>query len=213
MYLSRDVAKLVEALLPHASGARVLWDFDGVVAHSEPIHEQSYALLAHRRSHKLADTYFAPLVGHTERWIWDRLIEEGFPAEPGEIEALVAERSRVVATLAQESLEPSWIASALMPVFAAVARSQTIVSNGDPVLIESLLEKWSLSAYVTVGRRSADADKDELFRSQCKLPALVLEDSDTFLSLAMDLGAFTVGVRHSHNKGAALPANMLATLS
>jgi phosphoglycolate phosphatase-like HAD superfamily hydrolase len=212
LYVSRDVANLVEALMPHASGAAVLWDFDGVVAHSEPIHEQSYAVLARKRSHKLADTYFAPLVGHTERWIWHRLIEAGFPAEPGEIGALMAERSRIVAALAQERLEPSWIASALMPVFAAVARSQTIVSNGDPVLIESLLEQWNLSTHVTVGRRAAATDKDELFRSQCTLPALVLEDSDTFVSLARDLGAFTVGVRHSHNKAAALPADLLAAL-
>ena len=38
-----------------------------------------------------------------------------------------------------------------MPAFAPVALSQTVVSNGDPDLIASLLEQWQLSAYVAVG--------------------------------------------------------------
>ncbi|MBT2555280.1 hypothetical protein [Arthrobacter sp. ISL-5] len=212
MYTSQDVSKLVETLSPRAAAANIIWDFDGVVTHSEPIHERSYVILANRRSYKLADAYFEPLVGHTEKWIWDRLIEDGFPADPSEIEALSTERSSVIASLAHESLDPSWLASALIPAFANVARSQTVVSNGDPELIASMLEQWNLSAHVTVGRRDPSTDKEALFRSTCKPPALVLEDSDTFLSLARELGAFTVGVRHSHNRRATLPADVLVAL-
>lgn len=111
LYTSRDSSELLERMLPKVSAANIIWDFDGVVAHSEPMHEQSYVVLGQRRSHKLAEDYFAPLVGHTERWIWDRLIAAGFPAKNAEIEALLAERAEVVAALAGESLDPSWLAA------------------------------------------------------------------------------------------------------
>ena len=60
-------------ILNRASGARDIWDFDGVVAHTEPLHEASYRELATRRHYRFADDFFSELVGNTEDWIWHRV--------------------------------------------------------------------------------------------------------------------------------------------
>lgn len=199
-------------ILNRASGARVIWDFDGVVAHTEPLHEDSYRELATRRHYRFADDFFSELVGNTEDWIWHRVIDRGFPAGTDEIEELHAERGVVVAEVARAGLQPSWIASRLMPELAGVAVQQTVVSNGDPDLIEELLKLWRLDSFVTVARRGPGEDKEALFRSNCVPPCVVLEDSDYYLDIGRQLGAFTVGVRHSHNSQAALPADLTTSL-
>jgi beta-phosphoglucomutase-like phosphatase (HAD superfamily) len=75
-----DAARLAERVLHEAAGARVIWDFDGVVGHTEPLHEASYRDLAERRNYRFGPGFFGDLVGHTEQWIWERVISEGFPA-------------------------------------------------------------------------------------------------------------------------------------
>jgi beta-phosphoglucomutase-like phosphatase (HAD superfamily) len=195
-----------------ADGAAIIWDFDGVVAHSEPLHEESYRLLAQKRSYDLKPDFFSVLVGHTEQWIWNSLISSGFPATAEELPELINERGPVVASLARRDLKPSWLATDLMPIFKASARSQTIVSNGDPDLIAALLVDWGLSDFVWIARRGPGEDKDFIFRRNCSPPAVVLEDSDRFLLLGRELGATTVGVRHSHNPHAKLPADLTVEL-
>lgn len=203
---------LTQRLMREASGARVIWDFDGVVGHTEPLHEASYRELAHRRGYDFNANFFDDLVGHTEQWIWERVISEGFPADMDEIPMLHRERGDVVADLALGSLKPSWLAATLMPAFAPVAEDQVVVSNGDPDLITALLAQWDLGAFVDVGRRALGRDKEVLFRTLCVPPCVVLEDSDAYLSLAREYGAFTVGVRHSHNPQAALDADITTYL-
>ncbi|MCU1633902.1 MAG: HAD-superfamily hydrolase, subfamily variant 3 [Micrococcaceae bacterium] len=207
-----DAAGLTRRLVREAAGARIIWDFDGVVGHTEPLHEASYQELASRRGYVFDDGFFDDLVGHTEQWIWERVIGQGFPAAVAEIPALHRERGDVVAHIALGSLEPSWLAADLMPALAPVASRQIVVSNGDPDLIAALLANWSLEPFVEVARRAPGRDKEALFRAHCVAPAVVLEDSDAYLRLGKELGAFTVGVRHSHNPRAALDADLVTHL-
>jgi beta-phosphoglucomutase-like phosphatase (HAD superfamily) len=86
------------------------------------------------------------------------------------------------------------------------------VSNGDPDLIAALLGKWGLDPFVRVARRDHGRDKEALFHELCVPPCVVLEDSDAYLALGRELGAFTVGVRHSHNPRAALDADLITHL-
>lgn len=204
--------KLTDRLQREATGARVIWDFDGVVGHTEPLHEASYRELAERRGHRFGPDFFGDLVGHTEQWIWERVISEGFPAAEEDIPALHRERGEVVAASALAGLPPSWLAARLLPALADVAVGQVVVSNGDPDLITALLGTWGLDPYVQVARRDSGRDKEALFRALCKPPCVVLEDSDAYLALGRELGAFTVGVRHSHNPRAALDADLTTHL-
>ncbi|OUM43300.1 HAD family hydrolase [Arthrobacter sedimenti] len=207
-----DAARLAERVLQEAAGARVIWDFDGVVGHTEPLHEASYRDLAERRGYRFGPGFFGDLVGHTEQWIWERVISEGFPAAEEDIAALHRERGEVVAVSALAGLSPSWLAARLMPALADVAVEQVVVSNGDPDLIATLLGKWGLDPFVRVARRDHGRDKEALFRELCVPPCVVLEDSDAYLALGRELGAFTVGVRHSHNPHAALDADLTTHL-
>jgi beta-phosphoglucomutase-like phosphatase (HAD superfamily) len=88
---------VLESIPRQAAGARVIWDSDGVVGHTEPLHEASCLLLAERRGHTFQHDLFGDLVGHTEQWIWECVIADGFPATSAEIPALHAERGEVVA--------------------------------------------------------------------------------------------------------------------
>ena len=203
---------LTERLLEQAAGTRVIWDFDGVVGHTEPLHEASYRVLAERRSYTFEPDFFGDLVGHTEQWIWERVIADGFPGGFADIPALHRERGEVVAENALRDLQPSWLAAELMPALAGTAAEQVVVSNGDPDLIGALLRRWDLDAHVRVARREAGRDKKTLFGELCVHPCVVLEDSDTYLLLGRDAGAFTVGVRHSHNPRAALEADVVTRL-
>ncbi|MHA7210013.1 HAD family hydrolase [Arthrobacter sp. MDT1-65] len=208
-----DAARQVsERILREAAGARIIWDFDGVVGHTEPLHEASYRELAERRNHEFPSGFFGDLVGHTEQWIWERVIADGFPAAEREIPALHGERGEVVAAAALRTLDPSWLAASLMPAVHGTAAEQVVVSNGDPDLITALLGKWDLARFVHVARREPGRDKEALFRELCVPPCVVLEDSDTYLALARRAGAFTVGVRHSHNPRAALDADLTTAL-
>jgi hypothetical protein len=114
--------------------------------------------------------------------------------------------------MALGSLAPSWIASEMMPVLALVATEQVVVSNGDPDLITALLTRWDLKIFVEVARRAPGRDKETLFRALCVPPCVVLEDSDAYLTLGREQGAFTIGVRHSHNPRAALDADLTTHL-
>ncbi|MEC5199582.1 beta-phosphoglucomutase-like phosphatase (HAD superfamily) [Arthrobacter sp. PL16] len=203
-----DAAGLTRRLVREAAGAQVIWDFDGVVGHTEPLHEASYRELGQRREYPFEVNFFDALVGHTEQWIWERLIAEGFPAALDDIPALHRERGEVVAQLALGTLQPSWLAATLMPALASVASEQVVVSNGDPDLIAALLDTWNLGSFVEVARRTPGRDKEALFRGLCVPPCVVLEDSDAYLSLGRELGAFTVSVRHSHNPRATLEADL-----
>ena len=212
MYDANRAAGLARSLAGLVEGSAILWDFDGVVADTEPIHERTYQVLAERRECELAAGYFFEMVGHTEEWIWSRLIDSGFPAAVEDIPKLAAERSELFAELAAVTLMPSWLALDLMPAFQPVARSQTVVSNGDPETIERLLAAWGLDEFVTVARREQGQDKEDVFRRLCILPAVVLEDSDRFLDLGRELGATTVSVMHSYNTRASLRADFGATI-
>jgi hypothetical protein len=99
-----------------------------------------------------------------------------------------------------------------MPVLAGIATEQVVVSNGDPDLVGALLRRWNLDAHVCVARREAGQDKETLFGERCVSPCVVLEDSDTYLRLGRDAGAFTVGVWHSHNPRAVLEADVVTRL-
>ncbi|MHA7191910.1 HAD family hydrolase [Arthrobacter sp. MDT2-16] len=203
-----DRTVFTERLMQEAGGARIIWDFDGVVGHTEPLHEASYRELGQRRGYFFVVDFFDALVGHTEQWIWERLIAEGFPAALDEIAALHRERGEVVAQLALSHLQPSWLAATLMPALASVASEQVVVSNGDPDLIAALLARWNLGSFVEVARRKPGRDKETIFRVLCVPPCVVLEDSDAYLALGRELGAFTVSVRHSYNRRAALEADI-----
>lgn len=207
---SRNFAVLIVGV---ARSQTVVWDFDGVVADTEPLQDASYRTLADRRGWHLPPDYFAELVGKTEDAIWGELVASGFPLSSrplSEVLPLIkAERSAVFFQLAESTLAPSWVARDLMPAFDGVARRQVIVSNGDPDVIESLLTAWRLSSFVEVAKREAGRDKAALVEEYCTAGSVLLEDNAGWLRAGKALGATTVGVIHGYNAQTVLEADYL----
>jgi beta-phosphoglucomutase-like phosphatase (HAD superfamily) len=211
-FSAADREALVAAAVPLAGGRAVVWDFDGVLADTEPLHAESYRAMLEDRGFAVAPDFFGELVGHTELWIWDRLAELNPTLGEGTRELLVEERRGRFLEAALAALTPSWIATALVPRFADVAAGQTVVSNGDPDVIATLLEAWGLADRIAVARRAEGEDKRSLLAARCAGPALVLEDSGDYLALARSLGAATIGVVHEYNRGRGIDADLLCEL-
>jgi len=191
---------------------RVLWDFDGVVADTEPLHDQTYQELALRRSRPLEPGYFDKLVGRTEQSIWVSLIEGGFPADLQDVGALMVERQEAYLQLALEALHPTWVATTLVPHFATRGAEQFIVSNGDPNSQTLLLEKWRLDDSLTIARRAHGEDKLKTLLRLCVPPVVVLEDNAGFLEVARQAGAMTVAVRNGYNAAQELDADVVLAI-
>ena len=189
-----------------------MWDFDGVLADTEPLHAESYRAMLEDRGFAVAPDFFEELVGHTEAWIWDRLAELNPSLGESTKELLVEERRVRFLEAALIALTPSWISVDLIPAFDRVAVSQTVVSNGDPDVIATLLANWGLADRLEVARRSEGEDKRSLLVQKCRVPALVVEDSAEFLALARSLGAATIGVVHEYNRGRGIEADLLCEL-
>ncbi|WP_210480134.1 HAD family phosphatase [Naasia sp. SYSU D00948] len=211
-YTSATAQQLVDAALPLARGRAVVWDFDGVLADTEPLHAESYRSMLEGRGLTVAPDFFDELVGSTELQIWDRLTELNPGLGEGTRQLLVDERRSLFLEAALAELAPSWIVLALLPQLAAVARSQTVVSNGDPDVIGTLLDSWGLGDALGVARRAEGEDKRSLVVEHCSGPALVIEDSGTFLALARSMGAATIGVVHQYNRGRGIEADLLCEL-
>lgn len=198
------------------TGNSVVWDFDGVVADTEPLQDATYRLLAERRGYTLSEGYFAEMVGRTEDEIWASLIRQGFPMRPDdaaqEVRDFKAERKHAFMELSRAELSPSWLARRLMPALHRVARQQVIVSNGDADVIELLMTDWDLLRFVEVGRRSAGTDKAGLLSRYCSPGSLLFEDNPGWLARGKSLGATTVGVVHGYNTVTALHADFLVEL-
>jgi len=194
-----------------AIGKTVVWDFDGVVADTEPLQDASYRVLTERRGWSPREGYFIELVGRTEEQIWQSLAHDGFPLID-EITELKAERMQVFIELTATALKPSWLARELMPMLEGIAHRQVIVSNGDPDVIEKLLLRWGLLQFVAVARRSPGRDKAELLNESCHPGSVLLEDNRGWLAQGRELGATTIGVFHGYNRASKLDADYLVEL-
>lgn len=191
---------------------RVLWDFDGVIADTEPLHDQTYQELARRRSHTLERGYFDKLIGRTEQSIWVILIELGFPAELDDVDDLMRERQEAYLQLALETLHPTWVATTLVAHFATRGAEQFIVSNGDPDSQTRLLKKWRLDDSLTIARRAPGEDKVKTLVRLCVPPVVVFEDNAGFLEVARQAGAMTVAVRNGYNVSQELDADVVLSI-
>ncbi|MGM0576036.1 MAG: HAD family hydrolase [Myxococcota bacterium] len=86
-----------------------LFDFDGLLVDTEPLHCEGFRTVANSRGVALTeDEYFAHFIGYDDRdalaGMWERV---GRPRpSPAELDALVSEKAEVLARLMAQSLEP-----------------------------------------------------------------------------------------------------------
>jgi beta-phosphoglucomutase-like phosphatase (HAD superfamily) len=180
----------------------VVWDFDGVIADTEPCQARAYELVLAQFGVECESGWFDPFVGTTERGIWPTLIaEHGLAAS---VNDLVAARSDVYLGQA-ETLTPAWYAQQVLDL----AVPHHIVSAGNHDQIVRLLDRWEIghrfASVRATGSPSMAVDGDKESRllnmlGEVGAGVVLFEDSPRYLELARAFGATTVGVRHSLNQ-------------
>lgn len=188
-----------DRILEASKAGSVIWDFDGVVADSEPVHAESYRRLLRRRQYEPEEHFFLPLIGHTEREIWEMLRSDGAPVD-ADVDELILERREAFLELALEALQPSWLVADLAGDFESVADCQLIVSNGDPTTIRTLLRAWHLDDLLLTpdNTESPTVTKRVLLEQLWASGSTVtIEDNGGYLARASAAGSFCVAVRHS----------------
>ena len=190
----------------HRDLRRAVWDFDGVIVDSEPVHATTYRDILGRLGHEPPQDFFEGLAGRSEGEIWDALIERfGLELSAEELQEergpLASERLRRTA--------PNWFVLPLLDELDRRGIASRIVSSGNGAVVRDYLRAQGLEARfsdVSVvdgiapptkpGRLTAAVGDGE--------GVLLIEDTGRYVDIARELGALTIGVRHSVNSAADL---------
>jgi beta-phosphoglucomutase-like phosphatase (HAD superfamily) len=179
----------------------VVFDFDGVLADSEPLHMRSYRELMAADGGGLDEETFRALIGRKEREIWPAVAGAGC-----DLDSLVARRAELMLDLTErEGLRLDTRAARMLEWSDG---ERILLSSGSPVLVDGLLRRWgvaSLFGEMRVLGDSPAAKPDELRRivaerrSSPGWRGALVEDSPQMLVQGSRIGLVTVGVVHSLN--------------
>lgn len=181
----------------------IVWDFDGVIADTEPCQASAYETVLARYGCTPVSGWFEGFVGSTERVIWSELIGRlDPPAALPDVDTLMSDRAAVYLGLAAD-LSPSWIVASMITLDV----EHHIVSAGNHATITALLAGWGLTACFSTVRASDSSTTPrgqpkgdrlrETLRGLGAAGCAVIEDGAAYLDLARTSGAITVGVQHS----------------
>jgi beta-phosphoglucomutase-like phosphatase (HAD superfamily) len=195
----------------------VCWDFDGVIADTEPLQRETYKLVLRDRGIIPSEAVFAGLIGRNEPFMWAHLSGIFRLKEPFEV--LRSERRMLYEELARTQVKPAWYVQPLLDYFAEVGAKQYIVSAINLETLEDLLTYWNLqNAFAEICGFQPEAPNSRIkdgmlqtYLAASKL-SIVVEDNPDFLRAAKMLGARTIGVRHSLNTLEQSDADLLVAI-
>jgi beta-phosphoglucomutase-like phosphatase (HAD superfamily) len=203
----------VEAALLDAIGRAdtTFWDFDGVLADTEPLQLLAYRRILADGGHTLDDEVFAALIGRKEADIWERLWEQGI-GTPTALEPLAERRADLFLALCDEhGLRPP---ERVRQLVAAAGGERILLSSGRARVIHALLERWGLEREFSAVHALADEPDpkaavlarlvEERRAGAAGWHGAIVEDSPAMLAEAAALGLVTVAVAHGMNDHAAL---------
>lgn len=190
-----------------ATASAVVWDFDGVVADTEPVQAAAYEAVLAGLGVEASPGWFARWVGTPEPGIWEGLREQF--ALRSTVAELTACRAVAYGELSR-GLSPAWFVAETL----AVPCPHRIVSAGNHRQIVALLELWGLreafSSISATGSPGADSrPKEGRLRSALGAGVVLFEDSSRYLALAR--GHRRVGVQHLFNDPASLECELLVS--
>jgi beta-phosphoglucomutase-like phosphatase (HAD superfamily) len=179
-----------------------LWDFDGVVVDSEPLHAEAYREILGRLGKTPEADFFEDLAGRTESKIWGMLIED-FALNQDAAELRRERLTLVTERLAQ--VPPNWFVLPLLEHLERRDVPSRIVSSGNESVIWRYLNAQGLAERfpdVSVGAPGdTGSTKPERIAEMLEgiSHALLIEDSAHYLEVGRSLGAITLAVRHALN--------------
>jgi beta-phosphoglucomutase-like phosphatase (HAD superfamily) len=203
----------VDAALLEAIGRAdtTIWDFDGVLADTEPLQMRAYRLMLGEDGDVLDDATFAGLIGRKELEIWQHLWGLGVRPRVA-LDELVEQRADLFLALCeQESLHPD---GRIRRLIASARGERIVLSSGRERVIQSLLVRWGLDGDFAAVHALADQSepKTEALRRLVEVRrqassgwrGAIVEDSPAMLAHAAELGLVTVAVAHALNDHEAL---------
>jgi phosphoglycolate phosphatase-like HAD superfamily hydrolase len=190
-----------------ATASTVVWDFDGVVADTEPVQAAAYEVVLQGLRVDPDPGWFSTWVGTPEPGIWGGLREQFGLVET--VEALTTQRADVYGELAR-GLMPAWFVAETL----AVPCPHRIISAGNHYQIEMLLELWGIKDAFTLISATGSPNGDSRPKADRLLSALgpgavLFEDSARYLAIAQ--GHRRVGVQHRFNNPSTLDCELLVS--
>lgn len=199
------------------SGVRtILWDFDGVIADTEPVQEYSYNSVLSEFGIVAGSDWFASLIGRSEPEIWAALTRQY--DLPITIAELMTRRSEIYLPRAKLTVSPN---SFVQPMLEYGRRQKTlnvILSSGGFGNIGELLAHWSImSNFADIYCMDSPNHPDLRTKSErlghaaesYAYPMVIIEDSQQVLDLAETMGLRTIAVRHRLNTAKRINADFI----
>jgi beta-phosphoglucomutase len=191
--------------VPLAEGLALVFDMDGVLVHSNPIHARAWAIFNRRYGLETTDAMIQAMYGKRN----DELIRHFFgELEPDEIASRGAAKEELYRTMVAGRIE-----EVLVPgVKAFLARhakgAMALASNAEPANVEFILDGGALRRYfrVVVDGHQVERPKPdpEIYLRTAELlgvapqNCVVFEDSRAGVRAAQMAGARVVGVLTTH---------------
>lgn len=193
----------------------LIWDFDGVIADTEPVQARAFELLLRRRGFDVPDEFFRELIGSSEPDVWCAL-KDRFRFND-DIPSLIAERSPIYL----EHARTLSVAPYVRPMLArAMANSATcvIASSGRYAHIGALLEHFQLLTFFREVYCNEGSNGPELPTKLARLayavekwngPFALIEDNAHYLASGASMGMATIAVQHYLNDVATGPWDII----
>jgi phosphoglycolate phosphatase-like HAD superfamily hydrolase len=181
----------------------IIWDFDGVLANTRKVQEDSYRRVLDENGLALPAGTLDSRYGLSEREVWQFLAMSFGVSLP--VETLMRRRSEIYLSIAVRELAPSYFVRPLLEVTREQGIPNLVVSAGSYVNVSTLLTEWDLaSSFREIycsgspqewSRRTKD-DRIAHVVSTYGLPGVMIEDDAKYLRLARERGLRTIGVAH-----------------
>lgn len=181
----------------------ILWDFDGVLADTRKVQEDSYRHVLEAEGCDLPANALEGRFGLSEREIWESLSAELEIEVP--VELLIRRRSDIYLPLARREVRPSYFVLPLLELAAGMKIPSLVVSAGSYPNLSALLSHWGLlGAFTQIYCTGSPAQaflptkRDRILHviSEHGLPGLLIEDSSEYLAFGRKYGLRTIGVSH-----------------
>ena len=184
----------------------IIWDFDGVIADTEPLQEVAFKRTLNSRRISYEDDFFKRFVGSPEVEIWRRLIAKRAIKEAS-IPELISARSKIYLELASH-IHPAWYVAPILEESKLLSINNIIVSSGSKHHILTLLSHWGLTEFFSAIYCNGlpeelplenKYDRLEFVKTHYAEPFMIIEDNIDYLNWALNANMCTVAIAHSLN--------------
>lgn len=193
----------------------MVFDMDGVLIDSEPIHHKGMSAILAHRDQTITDEEYAGLVGRTQEAAWDRIISRFGLA--GDRRSYVDAYEAAVLDLLRGPLVAEPGAVELVTRFRDAGWKVALASSSSRPWVKATLERLELhesfDAIVSgdeVQHGKPDPEMFLLTARRLGVPSsrvLVIEDSLHGIQAARRAGMAVIGVRTRYTRGQVLPAD------